>query len=241
MTQIDPASALLERVRSHELLTQDRAASIVADLETRAAAGDPGPTLAETGATGMNLVGKLLIGLALGAGVGVPAFLLWGSDAEAPVPAAPAAVLAPALEKKVEPPPLSPVPAEPSAPAVVSEVEPPAAPPPAKRGPAPKVEAATQESPSDPRAEIALIRKAQAALSAGDSARALALLDQHAREFSAGILVEERKVSHAQALCIAGRRAEALREVTAFLKTYPQSVLRERARRICENDPTDPG
>jgi hypothetical protein len=88
-------------------------------------------------------------------------------------------------------------------------------------------------SPSSLAVEMRLIETARAALSGGDARRALALLEEHEREYPAGALVEERRASKVFALCELGRRAEATRAAAEFLKTSPSSPLRGRVLDSC--------
>jgi outer membrane protein assembly factor BamD (BamD/ComL family) len=81
--------------------------------------------------------------------------------------------------------------------------------------------------------ETALLRQAHAAIESGDGARALALLDQHARTYPSGALGEERDAARVFALCAASRAAEARREADRFLATHPRSPLAPRVRASC--------
>jgi RNA polymerase sigma-70 factor, ECF subfamily len=57
--------------------------------------------------------------------------------------------------------------------------------------------------------ELELMGRARAALREADPARALALLDEHARRFPSGTLAQERERSRLTALCEAGLESEA--------------------------------
>lgn len=81
--------------------------------------------------------------------------------------------------------------------------------------------------------ETRLIRSAHAFVAAGDGARALSLLDEHARRFPAGVLTEEREAERVLALCAAGRTADAKRAGSAFLAARPRSALAPRVRGSC--------
>ena len=81
------------------------------------------------------------------------------------------------------------------------------------------------------KAETALVRKAHLALRGGDANGALALLDQHAREFPQGQLREERAAARVLALCRLGRKDEAKRAAGRMLDE--RSPLAERIRSAC--------
>ena len=72
------------------------------------------------------------------------------------------------------------------------------------------------------RAEIALLDAAQAAL-ASNPAGALAKVDEHARRFPRGTLVQEREVLAIDALLRLSRRSDAEARAEAFRKSYPRS------------------
>ena len=82
-------------------------------------------------------------------------------------------------------------------------------------------------------AEATLLQRAQTAHAAGDEAAALALLEQHAREYPGGVLAQERAALRVVALCAAGREHEGRAEATSFLRAHPGSVLAERVRSAC--------
>jgi hypothetical protein len=74
-------------------------------------------------------------------------------------------------------------------------------------------------------AERALLEVARTALARGDSASALAALDQHAGRFPRGRLIEERESLAVQALAASGRRDEAQRRAEQFRRRSPDSML----------------
>jgi hypothetical protein len=163
-------------------------------------------------------------------------------------PSAPAAALSPAArprpveerarslhptpEVAVAPAPSVPAPARPSAetpPArtTVAEAQPDA--------PSPVLPEVLPEAPpsvaESAREELALLSKARAALRAGDAASALSALDAKARgdaRFTA-----ERRALRVQALCAAGRVAEARAEAAALLRSEPSSLQRAAVARSC--------
>jgi hypothetical protein len=100
-------------------------------------------------------------------------------------------------------------------------------------GEPPAVAAATRGAPSSLGAETALLENARAALGRGDAAGALALLDEHERDFPRGVLVEERLAARVFALCGLGRTAEAERVAERLLRHSPSSPLRARVLQSC--------
>jgi hypothetical protein len=82
--------------------------------------------------------------------------------------------------------------------------------------------------------EVGLLRRARAALNAGDPAAALAHLAEHSRRFPAGVLAEERDAARVLALCHAGRRDEARAQASRFLRERPSSPLAARVRESCD-------
>jgi hypothetical protein len=81
--------------------------------------------------------------------------------------------------------------------------------------------------------ETRLLREADAATRAGEPARALSLLAEHARRFPQGVLAEERDVERLLALCAAGRTEEARTAAAELLQTRPRSPLAGRVRGSC--------
>lgn len=82
-------------------------------------------------------------------------------------------------------------------------------------------------------AEMALIRAARHALQAARPARALEVLDAHARAFPAGQMREDRAVLRIEALCGAGKAPQARAEVALFLRAFPGSAHAQRVRASC--------
>ncbi|HEX4338589.1 MAG TPA: hypothetical protein VH062_21940 [Polyangiaceae bacterium] len=91
----------------------------------------------------------------------------------------------------------------------------------------------TPAVPSSLGAETSLLESARSALNQGNAARALALLDQHEREFPRGALVEERLATRVFALCSMGRRADAAHVAARLLALSPASPLRARVLESC--------
>jgi len=81
--------------------------------------------------------------------------------------------------------------------------------------------------------ETSLLLTSQGALREGDAARALALLDDHARRFPNGALAEERDASRVLALCALGRTVEAKTAGQTFLAAHPRSPAAARVRASC--------
>jgi hypothetical protein len=80
--------------------------------------------------------------------------------------------------------------------------------------------------------ETALLGSANAALRAGDSARALALLDDYDRRYPAGIMREEVLATRIIARCQLDTR-DATAGADAFLARHPRSPLAPRVRSSC--------
>ena len=72
--------------------------------------------------------------------------------------------------------------------------------------------------------ERALVDAARSALARGDSASALARIDEHARTFPRGQLSEPRDALRVQALAMAGRADEARAQAARFERTYPNGL-----------------
>jgi hypothetical protein len=81
--------------------------------------------------------------------------------------------------------------------------------------------------------ERRLIEQTHTVLGRGDAEAALTLLRQHAREFEAGVFVEEREALLAIATCTAGRFDEGQAAARDFLAQYPHAVLAARVRKSC--------
>lgn len=182
---------------------------------------------------------KLLLAFGAATAVGVGAVSYVESTPPAPtVIAAPPSVVAPRDPSRVAPIappsalPVAPASAAPaastaSASASVSALAsnaPPSAPA------APAVSTASTDAIDR---ELGLIREAQLALQSGNGARALVLLDEHARRFPAGSLGEEREAARVFALCSLGRTSEARAAADRFLAAFPRSPQAARVRSSC--------
>lgn len=82
-------------------------------------------------------------------------------------------------------------------------------------------------------AEIEHLARVNAAVNAGDGARALALLAEYDREFRPGMLGEERAAASVLALCAAGRTADARGAAKRFATKWPRSPLSDRVAGSC--------
>lgn len=78
--------------------------------------------------------------------------------------------------------------------------------------------------------EISSLDAARSALSRGDGAGALGLLDAYGREHPRGRLQLEAEVLRIDALAKSGRTAEAKEHARLFLQRHPNSVLATRVR-----------
>lgn len=100
---------------------------------------------------------------------------------------------------------------------------------PASAAPVPTVPAmhasAQIASESSLSAERLVLDRARSALTAGDGARALALLDEHARRFSRPQLGEEREALAIQAMILSGRYDDARMRAARFRASAPNSLF----------------
>ncbi|MEM7160571.1 MAG: hypothetical protein AAF799_47480 [Myxococcota bacterium] len=97
----------------------------------------------------------------------------------------------------------------------------------------PKATASASELAAPPNSlaeEMRLMTAARRALSQGQPARALELLEQHERTHARGQMAEDRAALRSQALCEAGRGAEARAAATSFLAAHPRSAHGNRVR-----------
>jgi len=134
-------------------------------------------------------------------------------------------VQAPAPRPSLVPEP--PVPADISpAPAVL--------PPPPQKPVSPSMPEKTDDA-TDLARELASVRAAAQAVRAGDGADALRHADTYLSAHPRGSLVPEARLRRIEALCLLARPTDARREVDAFLRDYPHSPLRERARSACNS------
>lgn len=110
-----------------------------------------------------------------------------------------------------------------------------------ERGPAsaPQLEpigpAKIRSAPPQPPADQLLV-DAEAALGAGDPARAMALLLRHAEIAATDASAPQRMALRVLVLCAQNQREQAHDEATAFLSAHPESQWSERVRRSCAGD-----
>lgn len=81
--------------------------------------------------------------------------------------------------------------------------------------------------------EMLILNEAQSANQAGDSRRALRLLDEYAVRFPSGRLADVRAVARLVALCNLGKVSLEQKEAERFRAKYPNSPFNERVRGIC--------
>jgi hypothetical protein len=92
--------------------------------------------------------------------------------------------------------------------------------------PAPRaIPRGSSAAPSSLSAERVLLDEARSALATGDAARALGLVDAHARRFSRPQLSEEREALAVQALVALGRYDEARARAARFRAAAPNSLF----------------
>lgn len=82
--------------------------------------------------------------------------------------------------------------------------------------------------------ELALMREVNAALKAGQPARALELL-KTPRNGDGGYMREEREAARVFALCQSGNGRAARAEAEVFVRRHPQSPLASRVRATCSS------
>lgn len=191
-------------------------------------------------------VGKTIVGGTVATVVAAGVLASRPDDARRTTTAATVVATAPATDDVdagtpiAEPPPAIPEPAVlPIAPQVEPAVEPPtprSATPArrdrsgATRGSTPSAPAATLDD------EAALLRSANRALAADDTALALARLSEHASRFEHGALAQDRDALRVIVLCRAGRRDDAANARERFFDRWPASVHASRVRAACPDD-----
>lgn len=244
------ARAMLADFRSDRAPPPQLAAPMLAAIEARLAAPptvvpDAPSTVPQvtTVARRLGLRGWFVVGgLAIGAGFG--AYALRDRGAPAVEPAAPvvAAVSRADAEVPVVPPPAVSVIAPPSTVGVPPVPTPSAVPTPPPileatprrdRVSTPRVApAAGTDTDDDLAQEMALLRRAQQALSRGDGAGSRRALDEHTRRFPAGKLANEREVTSILVACADDRDAGRV-ALDRYLAAHPSSPYAERLRTSC--------
>jgi hypothetical protein len=109
--------------------------------------------------------------------------------------------------------------------AAASEPSRPHTPAPTERNP-PATGDNPKSAPQGLEAERAVLDAARAALGRGDGAEALRSVDDHARRFPRGVLVEEREAMGIQALRLVHRNDEAGARLNRFRARFPASLMR---------------
>lgn len=238
MSLSDEARRIVEEARlAYGPSEEDRtrvAASLSVQLTATAAASAGITGTATAAAPATLLAGKAAVGLAVLIAIGGAAAGFWWSRSERRPPAASAVRPASPAESPTRI-------AEPSVPAPLSPAgergtQPPARLNRSRSAPAvraPAVKPPMPEPGPNVAGEIALLDEAQRALISGNPERALQLLDQHARAFPRGTLIEERTAARVIALCALGRATAARAESAAYLRRFPSSPLAERVRAAC--------
>lgn len=106
-------------------------------------------------------------------------------------------------------------------------------PPPEAPGPS-QSSAPPSTAPINNVTERAVIDRASMMLAAGDTSGALGAVEEHARAFPGGALVEKRERTRIEALIRAGRTAEARQHLTSFALSHPRSSALDALRRAVD-------
>jgi hypothetical protein len=208
-----PDAGARDRV-AHRLAQTLGVTLAAAGVSTAATSG--AQTVLPKALVGKSLAAKLLVAAVVGAvgagGIVTTVKLVHRRSAThaAPRRIEPAPALAP-------PPAAAPLVAAPSLSAVDE--------PPSSEATPPRHEAHHAPRHDDLAAERALLADARAAMQSSDAARALAILDDHARRFAHGQLAEERDALRVAALWLAGDHAAARRHADEFARHHPDSLF----------------
>lgn len=256
MNDLDPkAKALLDSIRGADGPTRRDKARVKRRVLTRvagvllaASAGTSSLTTAASAGTvaagvwSAKLVVVAIAASALVAGGAASGVVAWHQHVRhhSGAPAEPRAGLSPASARVVPSPP-APAKAEalagPEAPVGVTNPVTTDAISAAPRVPAGRSSASASRAPPPSREtleeELPLLQSAQEALRLGETERALALLDAHAKRFPDGALSEERRAVHALTACRKTGDPSARAEAVAFLRDSPSSPLVESVRKAC--------
>ncbi len=100
--------------------------------------------------------------------------------------------------------------------------------------------AASHPPASDLGGEAELLASAERALRDHDEARALTLLDEHARRYPDGMLLGEAEAARALALCGNGQRERGSEVATEIARRWPNAPLLARVLAACGAPRTDP-
>ena len=181
-----------------------------------------------TTTTGLGIIGKTILALALVGAVGGGVYAVRASSRQVAPQVAVPPVLAPSAPPPVDVPPPAPEIAEPAhlhAAAQSSSAS-------RKVSPIPTSKESTTGNIEE---EFALVGEAQRALGNGNPARALELADRHAERFPKGQLSEERAGVRVLAGCALGR-PDARAQAEKFLRTRATSPFARRVRAACGID-----
>jgi hypothetical protein len=217
-----------------------------ARLTERIAADEPAPRLADEPVPTDTRSRAWAFGLAAAAAALIAARLLFPDSglfrrpdaaSEAPYQRATAGDDARDVEPRPAPRPRIPTvdPAPEIVPVPPSDV-PPADPPLKKIAPSTM---SSETSAPDLAHQLELVRAASRAVRDGDGDGALRQADDYLARYPRGAFVPEARLTRIEALCRLARRADAARDVAAFVIAYPDSPLRARAESVCPADSGD--
>ena len=243
MTKLSPeAKSLLDAQRASFEPDPARLARVHASLVTGLGIGSAGTggAAAKAAVVATSTARRVVLTVLAGViGVGAIALtlrVLWPSARTATTPQANANAVTPSVSSAAE---------SASVPTVPSATP---APPPgdapvtaASAKPAPRSAGSASSGDADSLAEeLALMREARSALSSGNPAGALALLDQHAARYPRGTLTQERLATRIFALCALGRTSQARAEALRFERAAPKSPLLPRIHASCAGSSDTP-
>ncbi len=224
----DPTEADRKRVRAAVMSAiAAGAATTVASAGSASAAAGSAPA-ASTAAAAVPLAVKAMAVTFAIAAVGVGAYLVSRDAPPREPPRADRASDAPPIDRPAthvddpDPPPRPPTDTDPTE--EVMELPP------------DHVTSHPRQRPSEISAERELLATARAAHRSGRPGDALSHLDDYARRFSGGKLLEERSALRVLVLCDLGKVELARREANAFLRRWPGSIYDARIRGSCGGD-----
>jgi RNA polymerase sigma-70 factor (ECF subfamily) len=236
-TEPNERAALFARLREAYAPSESDAQRVRAKIDESLRAEAEAPRPAETmgSRTFLERLGLSSIAVLIAGGV-----LVYQATAERKLPAA-SAPLAPtvAASLSTSPAPTSSAPVAPPpdeapqsgllVPAVSVDALPSA--PPIR--PAAPIAQASRTADDTLEREARLLADARRALQAGETERALVLLDEHARVFPNGFLASDRAAERIDVLCRLGRRDDAVRAAKVFLEGHPKTPLAYRVKTSC--------
>jgi outer membrane biosynthesis protein TonB len=230
MTKLTPeAQAILDAGRDALSAPPGTKEEVLASVEASIANPAAGNALGQ--AAGGASSGKLLLVLALVAGIGGGLWLFSGDRDQAATKAKPVAVAEP--EPVADPEPVAEPEPEPE-PEPVAEPDPEPEPEPVAKPKKPKRKIEAPPSANTLLAERRLIAAAQVAIRKGDYARARSLLGEHKTQFPRGILAPERDAARAIALCLDDEQDSGADAARAFLRKHKNSPLAKRVKSSCD-------